>query len=168
MIVCRFISNNANPEQSAYDNLPSAAATYAVGGMATHWTACTPEQTEVEKGKWTGIESSEWEHLYDEAKKLLRTTQEMFDDTKDGSYAGKNGLPKKFMRNHIVLDTLKTAYKAELSTPACEPQYLPLAGRRRSEMPQFIEWSGADTILGDDIIEKLGSKATDNFVLKVK
>lgn len=164
----RFVSNNENPLQDAHVNLPAAAATYAVGGMATHWTACTPEQhATLERSKL--IDGKEWEQLYGEAKKLVKTTQEMFDDTKPGSRVEesvKHGDQSRFrsipfhrqphfIRNNLVLDVLKRTYPQLKGTAA--PQYLPLAGERRTTVPEFITWSGADTILGDKIIEKLGT-----------
>lgn len=38
----RYVRGNMNPAQSPYTNLPAAACTYAIGGMATHWTAHCP------------------------------------------------------------------------------------------------------------------------------
>jgi len=61
--------------------------------MATHWTACTPEQhKDIERTKL--LSNLEWIELYKDAKKLLKTNQEMFDDTKPGSYV-KGTVSKK-------------------------------------------------------------------------
>lgn len=169
LILRRFVSNNENPEQSAYVNLPAAAATYGVGGMATHWTACTPEEhAKIERSKL--ISPEEWKTLYAEAKELFKTSQDMFDDTKSGSgvqaailadSTAENHGPyhdqSHFIRNPLVRDTLRNAYP-DLKGENVEPQYLPLAGERRKDAPEFITWSGADTVIGDDIIKDLGSK----------
>ena len=164
---CRFVSNNENPEQDAYVNLPAAAATYGVGGMATHWTACTPEEhPKIERS--TLLDEKEWEKYYDIARKLLKTSQDMFDDTKPGSGVKEAVLNVNsidpgpfhklghFIRNPLVRDQLRKAYPG-LTSPEAIPQYLPLAGERRTDVPEFITWSGADTVLGDGIINNLGS-----------
>ncbi|XP_068745924.1 uncharacterized protein [Montipora capricornis] len=76
-----FVANNENPEQNPYDNLPAASATYAVGGMATHWTACTPrEHPTIERSQL--FTDQEWDEMYKEAETILKTNQNMFDDTK--------------------------------------------------------------------------------------
>lgn len=144
-----FISNNENPDQDPYYNLPDAAATYAVGGMATHWTACTPrEHPTIERS--TLIDDKEWDELYCDAESLLKTNQKMFDDP-------------KYIRNNLVLNTLKTTYPHLQGNGA--PQYLPLAGERREKAKEFITWTGADTILGDALINSLG-KEDSKFILK--
>jgi hypothetical protein len=136
--------------------------------MATHWTACTPEEfprlnvegsdsikssdTSGWRERSTLIADSEWKVLYKEAMTLLKTSQEMFDDSKPGAYADG----KKFIRNRLVLNALKSAYPNLKGAAA--PQYLPLAGERRPDAHQFITWTGTDTILGDAIIN--GSKLT--------
>lgn len=40
----RFVKDDQNPDQSPYDNLSDAAATYAVGGISNHWTAAVARQ----------------------------------------------------------------------------------------------------------------------------
>ena len=117
-IPCRFVKDGQNPDQSPYDNLPDAAATYAVGGMATHWTAAVPrEHPTIERSIL--IEDSEWERLYDESEKLLKKSNTLFEDS---------------IRNTLVKEVLKATYDDELresGTPEKYfPQNLPLAGVR--------------------------------------
>ena len=156
-----FVSNNQNPEQDPFVNLPKAAATYAVGGMATHWTACTPREYPTERSSL--IDSSTWDLLYKEAENLLHTNQNMFDDTKINEPGG--GAPggiTHFIRNHLVRDTLRKVYP-DLEGDAA-PQYLPLAGVRRKDAPEYITWSGVDTVLGETMLAEL--KEEDKFKLK--
>ena len=142
-----FVANNQNPDQDPYYNLPDAAATYAVGGMATHWTACTPREH-------PGIERSdlltpdEWDSLYTQAEKYLNTNQTMFEDS---------------IRNKVVKQTLRDTYK-HLNKKDNQPQNLPLAGKRISH--NLINWSGGDTVLGDDLIMMLETKDS-KFTLEV-
>lgn len=131
--------------------------------MSTHWTACTPEEhPKIERS--TLFTDDEWKEYYKKAKDLLKTNQEMFDDTKPGSGVkvpikkSGDGVYHRlhhFIRNPLVLDALKEAYPHLKGEAA--PQYLPLAGVRRTDVPEFITWSGTDTILGDTIIDSLGS-----------
>ena len=137
--------------------------------MATHWTACTPEEhTGIERS--TLISDDEWQTLYKEAKELFKTSQDMFDDTKAGSGVqaavladstvenhGPYHNQSKFIRNPLVRDALRKAYP-DLKGKNVEPQYLPLAGERRKDKPEFITWSGADTVLGEDIVKGLESE----------
>lgn len=104
----RFVSENKNPQQDPFVNLPKAAATYAVGGMSTHWTACTPRVYQQYRSPL--IDSDTWDSLYEEAE-LLNTNQNMFDDTKIDSFGG--GAPggiRHFIRNNLVRDTLRRGY----------------------------------------------------------
>ena len=159
----RFVGNNQNPNQDPYVNLPKAAATYAVGGMFTHWTACTPREYPSERSKL--IAPDMWNSLYKEAEELLHTNQNMFDDTKiDAPGGGAPGGLRHFIRNHLVRDTLRKAYP-DLKGDA-EPQYLPLAGVRRKDAPEFITWSGSDTVLGEQLLEELKDDE-GRFKLKV-
>lgn len=86
----------------------------------------------------------------------------MFDDTKIDQFGG--GAPggiRQFIRNHLVRDTLREVYP-DLTDEAAKPQYLPLAGVRREDVPEFITWTGADTVLGE-----LLAKQGNTFELKV-
>ena len=144
-------------------NLPKAAATYAVGGMSTHWTACTPREYPTQRSSL--IDPDTWNSLYKEAERLLHTNQNMFDDTKiDFPGGGAPGGIKHFIRNNLVRDTLRKVYP-DLNSKDAIPQYLPLAGVRRKDAPEYITWSGADTVLGDEMLKELKSENT--FQLKV-
>lgn len=131
--------------------------------MATHWTACTPREHPSERTKL--IDNPTWVTLYSDAEKLLNTNQNMFDDTKINSFGGgaPDGLTH-FIRNNLVRDTLRSTYPG-LQDVFEQPQYLPLAGVRRKEAPEFITWSGADTVLGDKMLQAL--KDGNRFTLKV-
>ena len=149
----RFVMDGQNPDQSPYDNLDDAAATYAVGGMATHWTAATPrEHPEVERSKL--IKEDEWKKLYEESEELLKTSNELFNDS---------------IRNTVVREKLFETYKKEFEEMGVQeqhyPQNLPLAGVRKSA--EFITWTGSDTILGESLIKDVKSGHTKRFTLKV-
>jgi len=129
--------------------LPGASVTYAVGGMATHWTACTPrEHPTIERSNL--LTDEEWDKFYTEAEGFLKTNQEMFE---------------KSIRNTVVKEKLIETYP-ELKQEKEKPQNLPLAGERNKAVPDLITWSGGDTVLGDELINMLGTKDS-KFVLKV-
>ena len=125
-----FVLNNQNPEQNPEKNLPGAGVTYAVGGMATHWTCATPrhhptlERSDV-------YSDDEWDRLYTAAESLVNTHKHEFDDS---------------IRHTVVLETLQEEYP-ELPEPY-GVQNLPLAVERRKDNPKFVHWSGTDTVLG--------------------
>lgn len=125
-----FIRNNQNPDQDSYRNLDAAAATYGVGGMATHWTcACPRHHPTVERAGL--IPAEEWEALYAEAERLLNVRTDPFESS---------------IRNTVVRDVLQEAFP---ELPAgYKPQNLPLACERRADNDELVRWSGADTILG--------------------
>jgi pyranose oxidase len=136
--------NGQNPEQDPAKNLEGAAATYAVGGMATHWTCATPRHHPTIE-RYNGIPAAEWEKLYADGEKLLGTRLHEFDDS---------------IRNTVVRETLEKEY-SELEHPY-EVQRLPLAVKRREDNSEFVTWSGTDTVFGD-----LADGAhTDLFTLK--
>lgn len=132
--------------------------------MATHWTACTPrEHPTIERSPLYA--NDEWDRLYKNAETILKTNQNMFDDTKTDKPGGgaPNGVTH-FIRNHVVRDILRKTYP-DLKKKEAIPQYLPLAGVRRKDAPEFITWSGSDTVLGEDMLKAL--KEGDRFELKV-
>src|SRR5271166_4324103 len=125
--------NSQNPEQVPSKNLDGAAATYAVGGMAAHWTCATPRHHPTIE-RYNGIPADEWDKRYAEAEKLLGTCTDQFDDP-------------TYIRNTVVLETVRTEY-SELKHPY-EVQPLPLAVKRRDDNNEFVTWSGTDTVFGD-------------------
>lgn len=125
-----FVHNNQNPEQSPYNNLDAAAVTYAVGGMATHWTCATPRHHPTLE-RTALLDEAEWEKRYAEGEQLLKTTQDAFSQS---------------IRHQVVLDRLRREF-TELREPY-HPQALPLAVERRTDDPRFVRWTGTDTVLG--------------------
>ncbi|XRQ11860.1 pyranose oxidase [Actinomadura welshii] len=125
-----FVLNNQNPDQDPNVNLGAEAAAYGVGGMATHWTCATPRHhPAVERSDL--LPSHEWDALYDDAERLLNTHTDAFDHA---------------IRHIIVREALQGEY-----TDLPEPygvRNLPLAVERRTDNPDFVHWSGADSVLG--------------------
>ena len=145
----RFVKDGQNPDQSPYDNLPDAAATCAVGGMATHWTAAVPRQhPKVERSSI--IDDEEWQFLYEESEKLLKKTDDLFQNS---------------IRNTIVKEVLNETYEGEITGSKYLPQNLPLAGVRKKK--EFVMWSGSDTILGEDLVKDIKSGDCSKIRLKV-
>jgi pyranose oxidase len=125
-----FVLNNQNPEQDPAMNLPGAGVTYAVGGMATHWTCATPrhhptlERSDV-------YSDEEWDRLYTEGERLLNTHKHEFDNS---------------IRHLVVRETLQEEYP-ELPE-GYGVQNLPLGVERRKDNPELVHWTGTDTVLG--------------------
>jgi choline dehydrogenase-like flavoprotein len=111
-------------------SLDAGVATYAVGGMATHWTGVTPRHhPAVERSD--AIPAAEWDMFYGEAEALLNTHTDLTEDA---------------VSHQLVLAALAAEY-AELPAPY-GVQHLPLAAERRTDNPRLVRWTGADTILG--------------------
>jgi pyranose oxidase len=125
-----FTLHNQNPDQDPVVNLPGAGVTYAVGGMATHWTCATPRQhPTVERSDI--YSDAEWDRLYSGAEKLLNTHKHEFEGS---------------MRHMAVRDALQEEF-SELRDPY-GVQNLPLGVERRKDNPVLVHWSGTDTVLG--------------------
>jgi pyranose oxidase len=120
--------NGGNPEQAAWDNIPAAASSFNVGGMAAHWTCCTPRPVGVERIPF--IEDKEWNALVGRAEKLLRTNQVSFVNS---------------FRGQVIKEALGDLLDGGLPTGR-KVQMLPLACHRHSDT--WVEWTGVDTILG--------------------
>ena len=140
----RFVCVGQNPDQDASDNIPMAAATYAVGGMATHWNGNIPrEHPTVERSDL--LTDTEWDELYEESESLLgKSESDLFPIS---------------IRHTVVAEALKKAY------PKLSPQRLAYAARK-SDGSQFVTWSGADTVLGDRLV-KMIEDGDERMTLKV-
>lgn len=140
-----FVHNNQNPGQDPDTNLPGAASTYGVGGMATHWTCATPRHhpTMERSDIYT---DDEWDRLYDAGETLLNTHRHEFDHS---------------IRHHVVRDVLAAEFD-ELAEPY-QVQNLPLAVERRTDHPEFVTWTGTDTVFGPLLDGDLDSEP---FVLR--
>lgn len=124
-------------------SLDAGVATYAVGGMATHWTGVTPRHhPDVERSDV--IPAAEWDALYGDAEALLNTRTDLTEDA---------------VSHRLVLDALATEY-AELPDPY-GVQPLPMAAQRRADNPRLVRWTGVDTILGP-----LADGESDGFRLR--
>ncbi|MGW0601584.1 pyranose oxidase [Streptomyces sp. NPDC002776] len=130
-----FSMRNQNPEQKKHTNLPAAAATYAVGGMATHWTCAVPRfhaQVERRNGDQEyPIDDKKMDELYDEAETLLGRQTSVFAAS---------------ARHLLVKQVLK-----QTGEEFADVAELPLAVSERadSEKTSAVTWSASDTVLGD-------------------
>ena len=143
----RYIQQGYNPNQDPNYNLPNASATYAIGGMFTHWTCCTPRQNS--KGprpeRSTLLRDEDWESIYTEGELLLNTHSDVFNGS---------------IRQQAIWEALKGEYFHEKICP------IPL-GVEKAESKKFsVKWTGADIILGESII-KLLQDDSSRFCLKV-
>lgn len=124
----RYAINGGNPEQQDWENMPAAASSFNVGGMAGHWTCCTPRPTPVERIPFIPVQ--EWDELIERAERLFLTNQISFVDS---------------LRGQVVKDALAQVFDTHLPEGR-KVQMLPLACQRIN--PTWVEWTGADTILG--------------------
>jgi pyranose oxidase len=74
----KYQINGGNPEQEDWDNIPAAASSFNVGGMAAHWTCCTPRPEPTERIPF--IDGGEWDSLITRGEKLLKTNQVSFTE----------------------------------------------------------------------------------------
>ena len=117
--------NMLNPSQDPAKNLPGAVVAYVVGGMAVHWTCAIPRHNEdLERIKF--IPSEDWEDLYAEAELRLNRNTDVFSESI------RHKVLKRYLRerNWMVEDT-------------------PLAAKRREDNAEFVDFTGADTVLKD-------------------
>ncbi|KAI3391657.1 hypothetical protein diail_6995 [Diaporthe ilicicola] len=139
----KFVRNAQNPDQNPKYNLAASAATRTVGGMAAHWTCCTPRQyPEVFKeGPDKGhrersdlFTPNQWEDLYKKAEGLFNTNENTFDDS---------------VRHTLVKKLLVEAF-SKSDDPHREVKSMPLACKH-GKTKGHVEWSCTATILGDEL-----------------
>ncbi|MFH9015667.1 pyranose oxidase [Streptomyces sp. NPDC017943] len=148
-----FQLNNQNPLQRESENLGACAATYVVGGMATHWTCAVPRFDRDLERRWKPagsapeqtypINDTDMDAAYEEAERRLKRSTTAFKDS---------------ARHQLVKKVLRDA--------GFDVRDLPLAVERRSdEASEFVTWSAADTVLrGDPDLARPG--ASPLFTLK--
>ncbi|MFF0220444.1 GMC oxidoreductase [Streptomyces vinaceus] len=122
--------NAENPDQDPYRNIPAAAACYAVGGMATHWTCACPRHHPVVE-RYRGVPDADWERYYGEGEAILGVSRHEFDSS---------------VRQRLIIDALREEFP-ELPE-GYEVQGLPLAVKRRTDNPRMVRWAGTDTVFG--------------------
>jgi len=123
-----LVFQGSNPNQDPRLNLKDFAVTRTVGGMATHWTCACPFPNE-EETKENPIAKSELDGLLKRASKFLN----VHDDQYDCSI--RHTVVKKWLTDNL---------------PASRNVHnLRLAVERRLDNPDYVTWSGTDTVLGD-------------------
>ena len=123
------VSNYENPNQDRTKNMPHAAATYAVGGMFTHWTGSAPRQYPPERSSL--ISPQEWDKLFDIAEKFMNVHNTGFESP--------------------LSDILMRRFQKRLGDrlePDRPVQHIPLGAERRKDNPKYGVWTGADTVMG--------------------
>jgi pyranose oxidase len=131
-----FVHNSQNPDQDPHCNLDGTAATYAVGGMATHWTCACPRLHKNERPDFDD-DQQVWETLYTESERLLAVKPSHIDGQENPAYPFlKSVRHKEFVR--VLDDTF----------PGSGAKGLPLACELAQGDPPRINWNGSDTILG--------------------
>ena len=118
--------NFENPQQNPQLNMPFAAATYAVGGMFTHWTGCAPTPVPMERTPL--IPAEDWEVMLPIANKLFNIHTDAFTPS-----------------------FLNEAIKGILHKNKIGVENLPMGAEKRgvdTEIAHFVTWTGVDTILG--------------------
>ncbi len=119
-----------NPRQDPCRNLTGAAASHAVGGMFIHWTNNVPRQhPSLERTKL--IDHEEWEDLYSAAEKLVNMHTDIYTNS---------------VRQTIIKRILTAHYGSQPFFHGI--QDMPVAAERRRDNPEFVTFSGSDTILG--------------------
>ncbi|KAK0479020.1 pyranose 2-oxidase [Armillaria luteobubalina] len=127
-----LVINGFNPSQKPSVNLPANAVTRTVVGMATHWTCACPEPHAEERSK-NPIPNEELDGLLQRSKVLLNVHNDQFDES---------------IRHDVVKSALTDAFASDATRNVTN---LPLAAERRSDNKAYVHWSGADTVLGEEL-----------------
>ena len=139
-----LVSHGLNPNQASEFNLKASAVTRAVGGMATHWTCACPRPHPEEREN-NPIDPQELDALLHRAETILDVTTDQYDDS---------------IRHNVVLDTLKPKLGDRVKP-------LPLAVRRRTDNPDYVTWSGSDTVLGNAVKSDRFTLSSETRVTRV-
>ncbi len=135
-----FVRDGQNPYQNPRKNLGASAASYGVGGMATHWTCACPRLHPMEQDDTLGISHEEWDSLYRQAEYYLHVRP-------NEEHPGER--PFGHSQRHLkVLEVIRQTYP-ELQGNAA-PRDLPLACEQiyhDGQPTKFVHWSGSDTVL---------------------
>jgi pyranose oxidase len=123
----KLVMMGNNPNQIPQLNLKASAATRTVGGMATHWTCSCPQPADEERVN-NPIGKTELDNLLNEAEKLLNVHLDQYDES---------------IRHQVVRDTLIHEF------PDRHVQGLHLGVQRNKENPQYVTWTGSNTVLGE-------------------
>ncbi|QRV88044.1 GMC oxidoreductase [Ceratobasidium sp. AG-Ba] len=167
-----FVTNGKNPEQDPATNLSAQAVTRGTGGMATHWTCAVPHflkgvERPVIHPQQEDKDDQEWNELYKGAGELIYRSETEFDECS--------------IRHTLILNTLKETpiVNKDIKEPnpkdgqgpssigvqdvnlANEPPQngrvyrpLPLAARRLTNSPRYVEWMSAESIYEDLIVQQ--------------
>ena len=110
--------------------------------MGAHWTCCTPEEHPVLE-RSDLFSNEQWERLYDEARALIGTTNEAFEDS---------------IRQQLVKKTLQQAWPDREFIP------MPLAVKRSKVNFPILTWGSPATVFGD-ITRTADQPGASNFLL---
>jgi pyranose oxidase len=127
-----LVMQGNNPDQDPRTNLKAAAVTRTVGGMATHWTCACPipnDEERIELHKV--IPKARMDELLGKAGTLLNVHSDEFNHS---------------LRHQLVGEGLTQAFVQFPGRTAFHN--IPLAVERRVDNPDYVTWTGTDTILG--------------------
>ncbi|KAG9123868.1 Pyranose 2-oxidase [Ceratobasidium sp. 392] len=139
-----LIQSNHNPDQKPEENLKSYI-TRTVGGMATHWTCACPFPHEEER-KLCPVPKDEFDFYLKKAYELLNVNLNEYDHS---------------IRHNLVKDALASHYGQE------RVKNLPLAVKRNTDNPEYVTWTGVDTILGEQANNPRFKLLTETRVTKL-
>ncbi|TFK34951.1 hypothetical protein BDQ12DRAFT_706791 [Crucibulum laeve] len=121
-----------NAQQDPRLNLRGTGMTRTVGGMGTHWTcACPTPHIEEAMHLERIIPRPELDILLERAATLLNVHSNEYDNS---------------IRHTVVKEMLTKLLPAERSLAN-----IPLAVERRIDNPDYVTWTGANTVLGHQI-----------------
>lgn len=139
-----FVRNNMNPYQDPNKNMPSALASFVVGGMGAHWTCATPRFDHTELGSLKN-QIDDLDGCYTKAEEYFKTNTKTFEESCRGQ------------KIQEVLEDIYQYLQAEKRV-----QLLPVAAKQRDDKNGFINWTGPYDILGETLQGELAAHS-DKF-----